>query len=126
VAVILNKSSASPRFVSAEAPHAAERRGIQIDPIEITDIEELRNAIEGARARDADAFLIIPDPVFNNPANRIPDIMARIAAPALYGQRQAADAGGLISYGSDLIAIARRHAQFVDRVLRGARPSDLP
>ena len=70
--------------------------------------------------------MIVPDPVFNNPSNRVPDIMARVAVPALYGQRQAAEAGGLISYGSDLIAIARRHAHLVDRVLRGARPSELP
>src|SRR3954454_14488105 len=74
--------------------------------------------IEGARFRGADAFLVIPDPFFNNPANRIPDIMARLFVPALYGQRQAAEAGGLMSYGSDLSAIARRHAHFVDRVLR--------
>ncbi|HZY11429.1 MAG TPA: ABC transporter substrate binding protein [Beijerinckiaceae bacterium] len=52
--------------------------------------------------------------------------MARLFVPALYGQRQAAEAGGLMSYGSDLSAIARRHAHFVDRVLRGARPSELP
>jgi putative ABC transport system substrate-binding protein len=126
VALIVNGRSASPRFVSGEAPHAAARRGMQIDPVAITDIEELTNAIEGAKARGADAFLIIPDPIFNNPSNRIPDIMARVAVPALYGLRQAAEAGGLVSYGSDLVAIARRHAHFVDRVLRGARPSDLP
>jgi putative ABC transport system substrate-binding protein len=126
VALIVNGRSSSPRFISTEAPHAAAPRGMQIDPVAITDIEELTNAIEGAVARGADAFLIIPDPVFNNPSNRIPDIMARVAVPALYGQRQAAEAGGLISYGSDLIAIARRHAHLVDRVLRGARPSELP
>jgi ABC-type uncharacterized transport system substrate-binding protein len=126
VALMVNGRSASPRFVLAEAPHAATRRGMQIDPVEITDVEELTNAIEGAKARGADAFLIIPDPIFNNPSNRIPEIMARVAVPALYGLREAAEAGGLISYGSDLIAIARRHAHFVDRVLRGARPSELP
>ena len=126
VALIVNGRSSSLRYISTEAPHAAAQRGMQIDLVAITDIEELTNAIEGAKARGADAFLIIPDPVFNNPANRIPDIMARVAVPALYGQRQAAEAGGLISYGSDLIAIARRHAHFVDRVLRGVRPSELP
>ena len=126
VSLLVNARSANPPLVSAEAPHAAAGRGMQIDLVEITDIEELTNAIEGAKARGADAFLIIPDPVFNNPSNRIPDVMARVAVPALYGQRQAAEAGGLISYGSDLIAIARRHAHFVDRVLRGARPSELP
>ena len=59
-------------------------------------------------------------------ASVIPDLAAQVALPAIYQNREAAQAGGLIAYIPDLSAIARRHAHFVDRVLRGASPSDLP
>jgi putative ABC transport system substrate-binding protein len=64
VALIVNGLSASPRFVSAAAPDAAARHALQIDSFEIPEIDELSNAIEGARFRGADAFLVIPDPIF--------------------------------------------------------------
>jgi putative ABC transport system substrate-binding protein len=64
--------------------------------------------------------------MLNTPANRIPNLAAQAALPVIYQNREAVQAGGLISYTPDLLAIARRHAQYVDRILRGASPAELP
>ena len=124
LAILLNaQSEPARRAVSAEGSSAAARLGFNIVAIEVRSVEEIGKALEKA-ASEADALLVMADPMFN--AAGIPDLAARASIPAMYGQRQAAEAGGLMSYGSDLVAIARRHAHFVDRVLRGAKPSDLP
>jgi putative ABC transport system substrate-binding protein len=56
----------------------------------------------------------------------VPDLLARIPLPALYANRDPVLSGGLIAYTPDMLAIARRHAQYADRILRGASPADMP
>ena len=63
--------------------------------------------------------------MFNNPPERIPQIVARTGLPAIYFARTQAEAGGLMSYGPDFVELSRRAASYVDRILKGAKPGDL-
>ena len=111
---------------SIEAPPAAALLGFQIDTIEVAKVEEIADAIEGAKARGADALYVMGDPLFHSPPERIPDLAARISIPAMYLPREMVQAGGLMAYSSDFMEVTRRSAHVVDRVLRGAHPSELP
>ena len=127
IAVLVNAQALTTRnSLTIEARSAAARMDLQIDAIEVRSVQDATDEVERVKARGADALLVIPEPIFNTVPNRIPDLVARLAFPAIYGQREMVQAGGLMSYGADLTAIARRHAHLVDRVLRGAHPSEIP
>jgi putative ABC transport system substrate-binding protein len=125
VAVFTNPANASFRVtLSREAPMASQF-GLQLQVIEVHAPEEIPAAVEKAKLLGVDALLIFGDSMLNTPPNRIPDLAAQAEFPAIYQNRETVRAGGLISYTPDLIAISRRHAHYVDRILRGASPSDL-
>jgi putative ABC transport system substrate-binding protein len=67
----------------------------------------------------------VGDPIFHNPSQRIPDLALRARLPTMYLVREMVVAGGLLSYGPDLIELNRRGAVYVDKILRGAKPADL-
>ena len=68
------------------------------------------------------------DPILNSPTSRVPELAAQAGLPSIYVAcpRELVQAGGLISYGPDYPALARRGAHYVDRILKGAKPADLP
>ena len=78
------------------------------------------------RRRGASALLVFPGRVLDPHARRIAQLAAQSRLPAMYAFRVYVEAGGLISYGADLIANNRRAAAFVDKILKGAKPDDLP
>jgi putative ABC transport system substrate-binding protein len=83
-------------------------------------------AIAAAKARGAEAMFVMSDPIFHLPLNRVPDLAAQAGLPSIYLDRIHVKAGGLISYGPDLPAVARRGAHYVDQILKGAKPAELP
>jgi putative ABC transport system substrate-binding protein len=126
VAVLTNPVNDDYRLaLSREVPMAA-RLGLQIDVIEVRASEEVPTAVAKAKELGADGLLVLGDAMFHTPPNRVPDLLVQAALPALYSNSQPVQAGGLISYTSDLVAIARRHAHYVDRILRGASPAEMP
>jgi putative ABC transport system substrate-binding protein len=88
------------------------------------------NDFDGAFAairRDrSHALLIIPDPLTNREGQRIADFAAKSRLPAMYDIVETMDAGGLMAYGVNRLDSYRRAAYFVDRILKGAKPADLP
>ena len=108
-----------------EVPPAAQQLGVQLQILEVRSPEGIERAIDAAVEHHADALWVVGDPIFHNPLQRIPDLAARARLPALYLVREMVVAGGLLSYGPDLIELNRRGAIYVDRILRGAKPADL-
>jgi putative ABC transport system substrate-binding protein len=104
----------------------ASQLGLQVDVIEVRAPEEASAAVARAKQLGAEGLLVLGDAVLNTPPSRVPDLLAGAAIPALYSSREPVLAGGLISYTPDSTAIARRHAHYVDRLLRGHLPTDLP
>jgi len=107
-----------------EAEVAARTLGIQLEPIVIWGPDDFEAAFKAVRGTDG---LLLPDmPFFNTHRARVVELAARNRLPAIYGLRSIVDAGGLMSYGPDVPELHRRAAAYVDKILRGAKPGDLP
>ena len=126
VAVLVNPANDDHRLILAREVPMIAPLGLQIDVIEVRSPGDVPAAVERARTLRAEGLLVLGDAILNTPPNRVPDLLAHMPLPALYTNRDAVLAGGLISYTPDMIAIARRHAQYVDRILRGASPGEMP
>jgi putative ABC transport system substrate-binding protein len=127
VAALINLSNETHRLLfPREAPPAAATLGFQLDVVDVREAEQVPAAIAAAKARGAEVLYIMADSVFTAPPNRVPDLAAQAGLPSIYLFRIHVQAGGLISYGPDASALARRGAHYVDRILKGAKPADLP
>ena len=72
------------------------------------------------------ALLVLSDSIFNSHRTRLADLAARSRLPAAYGVRESVEAGGLMSYGPSFLDSFRRAATYVDKILKGAKPAELP
>ena len=100
--------------------------GIEAHPFEVNKPEGFEEAFAGiARAR-AGALVVVPDALMFSSRARIANLAAKNGLPAIYGQKEYVEAGGLISYGVDSVDLFRRSAGFVDKILKGANPGELP
>ena len=88
--------------------------------------DQVSAGIEAVVKSGAAALLVLEDPLTLGMARKIAELVAAARLPAMYGIRIFPEAGGLMSYGPDQPQIYRRAAEYVDKVLRGARPADLP
>jgi putative ABC transport system substrate-binding protein len=127
LAVLMNPANSVNRDLMAQAlPAAAQRAGVALLPLEVQSLGELQRAFDTATRERADALYVLAD-VFNFVHRaRIVALAARHRLPAIYGSRRAVEMGGLMSYGPQVRDLFRRAATYVDRILKGARPGDLP
>jgi putative ABC transport system substrate-binding protein len=109
-----------------QVPQAAKALGLQLQVLPVSQDSEIEPAIEAAVREQADILLVVGDALFGSPVDRIPKLALRVKLPAMYLSSAAVRAGGLVSYGADVLAIARQTAGYVDRILKGAKPGDLP
>jgi putative ABC transport system substrate-binding protein len=122
VAVLLDPTSGRAWQV-AEA--AARERGWRLLSLEVRDPSELDSAFRAAMDARAGALLVMGGLAFAQ-ARQIAELAIRSRIPAMYQLRPQVEAGGLISYGADIVEIWRRAAVFVDKILKGAKPANLP
>ena len=126
VAVLSNPANpAQPLFVR-EVKDAARSLGVQARFLEARGPEDLDGAFARMARERAGALLVISDPVFYRYRERLRDLAARNRLPAMYGIRVYPEAGGLMSYGIDNRDNFRRSTAYVDKMLKGAMPADLP
>jgi putative ABC transport system substrate-binding protein len=112
------------QWQAAEA--AARERGWKLLSLEIRDAGEIEGAFKAATdARAGALFVFASGPLFGH-ARRVAGLAAKSRLPAMYSQRAYVEAGGLISYSTDLNETWRHAAVFVDKILKGAKPADLP
>jgi len=123
IAVILIRTN---RLNRQAAEAAAQAQRVKVLSIEINDAGEIEGAFKTATAARAGAVLVFAAGVLFPHARRVAELAARHRLPALYELRQYVEAGGLISYGAEINDIWQRSAAFVDKILKGARPADLP
>jgi putative ABC transport system substrate-binding protein len=108
----------------ADAKEAAARLGVDLARIEVSRAEEFEGAFKGVKGLDG--LLVQWDFLFAVERNRIAELAAQARVPAIYENRSQVIAGGLMSYGGDLRENFRQGAIYVDRILKGTRPADLP
>ncbi|HET8533396.1 MAG TPA: ABC transporter substrate-binding protein [Methylomirabilota bacterium] len=123
VAVIWNRSSVL-NWQAAEAVGREQRW--KVIPLEIQDADGIEEAFRKASSARAGAILVFAAGVLYPHARRVAELAARSRLPAMYELRQYVEAGGLMCYGADINDIWRRAAVFVDKILKGARPAELP
>jgi putative ABC transport system substrate-binding protein len=108
------------------ADAAARARGWKLLSLEIRDAGEIEGAFKAATGARAGALLVLTGQIPFPHGRRIAELAARSRLPAMYDLRPYVEAGGLISHGADLVDIWRQAARFVDKILKGAKPADLP
>jgi putative tryptophan/tyrosine transport system substrate-binding protein len=127
IAVLVNPANEVMRVLAAqEIPEAARQLGVGIHIMEARTPDEIEPALNVAVSERVEALLMNADPVWNTPPARLPQFAARTGLPAIYLLRTQAEAGGLMSYGPNFPDLFGRAATYVDRILKGATPGDLP
>jgi ABC-type uncharacterized transport system substrate-binding protein len=125
-AVLVNSSNPQIRLALADVQAAAAAMGHPLDIVTATTNREITLAFKEAVQKRADAILISPDPLFASRPVQMATLAARHAMPAIYALREFAEAGGLISYGSNFTDLYRQAGTYVARILKGEKAADLP
>jgi putative tryptophan/tyrosine transport system substrate-binding protein len=107
-------------------PPAAEQLGVVLHIIEVREAADLATAFPAASRAGAQALFVSQSPLFNSHRTEEAAAVVGERLPAVYGFRQFAEAGGLMSYGTSLPDVYRRSAALVDKILHGTSPADLP
>jgi putative ABC transport system substrate-binding protein len=126
VGALLNMSNASELSQWTEIDSASRTIGIQSQLFDVRKAADLAPAFEDASRRQIGAFIISIDTLVQENQKLIIELAAKHRLPAIYQSREFVDAGGLITYGVNYPDLYRRAATFVDKVLKGTKPSDLP
>jgi putative ABC transport system substrate-binding protein len=100
--------------------------GVALQPLDVRNPEDLESAFAVATRDNAQALILFEDNLTVNHRSRIVTLAATNRLPAMYGLREFVDDGGLLSYGPSFVDLIRRAATFVDKILKGAKPADLP
>jgi putative ABC transport system substrate-binding protein len=109
-----------------ETEVAAQRLAVTLEALAVRGPEDFDAAFAIAKQRNAQALLALDDPLTYTYRSRITALAASSRLPAMYSLREFPDAGGLISYGASIPLLWRRAATLVDKILKGAKPADLP
>jgi putative tryptophan/tyrosine transport system substrate-binding protein len=126
VAVLMNPDTPFTALALQEVKTAAAARHQPLALFEARTVDQVPAGIEAAIKTGAAALLTLDDPLLLGAKQQVADLAAKARLPAIYGTRDFVDAGGLMSYGVDRRQLSRRAAEYVDRILKGALPADLP
>ena len=124
VAVLHNPVNSAPALKVVR--EAARALGLELQLLEVRQASELPRALSTAKSWRADAILALSDPVIGNSLSQISTWAVANRLPAIYSRGEFAEAGGLLAYGPSFATNYRRAAAYVDRILKGAKPGDLP
>jgi putative ABC transport system substrate-binding protein len=126
VAILSNPSNPIMPALLRETETAARALGVQLQVVVVQDPIELDGAFSAMTRERAGGLVVMPDLSFQDLRRRIVDLAAKSRLPAMYPWREPVDAGGLMAYGASVPDILRRAAVYVDKILKGAKPGDLP
>jgi putative tryptophan/tyrosine transport system substrate-binding protein len=125
LAILSNPANTGGVLEVKDVQAAASAMGLDTVTLEIQLAEEVGSALESLNNR-ADALYIASDPLFNSNRIRINTVVVQLRLPTVCTFREYVEAGGLMSYGPNFPALFRRGADFVDKILRGTKPADIP
>lgn len=126
VGVLYNPSEPPTKVELRETEAAAAKLGMTLQPLAATTADDLIRRFAEASAGGCDAIITFAHGFAFFHRRRIAELAAQHRLPAMYGWREHADVGGLMTYGPNVKATLQRAATYVDRILKGAKPSDLP
>jgi putative ABC transport system substrate-binding protein len=125
VAVFDNSTAANTQALK-ETELAAEAFGVKLQYLDVRSPTDIEAAFRKASKSRADAVLMLPNPVHFSQRRQIAELAIKNRLPVIYGRPEYVEAGGLINYGVSFADLDRRAATYVDKILKGAKPADLP
>ena len=126
VAVLWNPTNQTHPGMLSDTEAAARALGVKLEIVEARNPDQFDSVFSAMSKARAEALLVLSDVTFWFHRTRIAELAAKSRLPATFGQREHVEAGGLMSYGPDLRDNYRRAATYVDKILKGAKPADLP
>ena len=126
VAVLWNPAVSASTFAFTETQTAAHALGLQLQSLEVRGPDEFAQAFAAMTSEHADGLMVISNPFFFGHRRQLAEQAVRHRLPAMFHLREYAEAGGLMAYGPNIQGMYRRAAYYVDRILKGAKPADLP
>jgi putative ABC transport system substrate-binding protein len=126
VAIVWNPNDPGAQFSLTETQSAGRALAVNLIILETRDTADFDGAFLAATREGASAVILLPAPITNSSAPRIAELALQSRLPTLFFSDEGVKASGLASYGANLVASYRRAAFYVDRVLKGEKPSDLP
>jgi putative ABC transport system substrate-binding protein len=126
VTVLVNPGNASHPVFLKSIQAAAKTTGVSVLPMQATNIGEIEAAFVAMKAERTGAAIVAPDAFFLVQMQRIGELAAKSRLPTMSANREFVEAGGLMSYGQNYAEHFRRAATFVDKILKGTKPRDLP
>jgi putative tryptophan/tyrosine transport system substrate-binding protein len=126
VAIMWNATNPYPALVFRQTEAAARQLKLEVQSLEVRTPDDVNSALEAALREKANALITVEDPLTVNYRKQIADFAAKNRLPTMSGLREYVDVGGLLSYGPALADLYRRAAGYVDKILKGAKPAELP
>jgi putative ABC transport system substrate-binding protein len=125
LAIMANVDAAGAVLETGEVQATARTLGLEVATLEIRRAEDIAPAFDALKNR-ADALYVCADPLVVSNRIRISTLALGARMPTMHGVRECVEAGGLMSYGANFPHLFRRAAEYVDKILRGAKPADMP
>jgi putative ABC transport system substrate-binding protein len=126
IALLVNANDPNVELLAVRAREAARAKGLQVHILKVGTEGDIDAAFASLARLPASALLVAGDPFFDTERERLVALAARAAVPSIYSEREFAVAGGLLSYGTSRTAVHREAGIYVGRILKGAKPADLP
>jgi putative ABC transport system substrate-binding protein len=126
VAVLWNAANPYPALVFKQTQDAGQSLGIQIQSAAVRNPNDFDDAFAAAIGGHADALITVEDPLTVNYRKQIADFAIKSRLPTMHGDKEFIVVGGLVSYGANISDLFRRSAGYVDRILKGGKPADMP
>ena len=126
MAIIGNSTEPGDALALRETVRAAGAYQIYLSYLDVQDAKDIEPVIRTAAKGHADALMVLGNPIFNLQRQQVIDLVVKHRLPATYTQPEYVEAGGLMTYGTNYPELFRRAATYVDKILKGAKPADLP
>jgi putative ABC transport system substrate-binding protein len=126
IALFVNPNMADTERIIRDMQEAARAKGVQLHILRVGGESEIEAAFASVAQLHAGALLVAGDPLYDSQRGQLVALASRHAVPTIYSEREFAAAGGLISYGTSRTAVYRQAGIYAGRILKGAKPADLP
>jgi len=126
IAILVNRDDPIANDEVRDAQEAARAKGVQLHVLKASTDREIETAFATLNQLRANALVVVGSPLFSRRMVQLAALASSHAIPAVYGGRGYVEAGGLLSYGSDLAAVYRLKGIYTAKILKGAKPADLP
>ena len=126
VAVLGNSNEPAHSNTLKEIELAAGALGVRVQPLDVLASKDIETAFRAATKARADALVVLASPVLSDQRAKVANLALKSRLPAIYFRQEFVEAGGLMSYGTSFTDLSRRAATYVDKILKGAKPADLP